>query len=61
MSDANLLLERLQSVLKALERIPRRCAGISQPERFLKQRCWNRQYGCDLYDPDRRRRGVQEH
>ena len=35
MSDANLLLERLQSVLTALERIPRRCAGISQPSDFL--------------------------
>ncbi len=35
MSDANLLVERLQSVLTALERIPRRCAGISQPSDFL--------------------------
>ncbi len=35
MSDANLMLERLQSVLTALERIPRRCAGISQPSDFL--------------------------
>ncbi|MGH9898557.1 MAG: HepT-like ribonuclease domain-containing protein [Pyrinomonadaceae bacterium] len=35
MSDANLLLGRLQSVLTALERIPRRCGGISQPSDFL--------------------------
>jgi len=35
MSDANLLVERLQAVLKALERIPRRCVGISQPGDFL--------------------------
>lgn len=35
MSDASLLLERLQAVLTALERIPRRCAGISQPSDFL--------------------------
>ena len=35
MSDANLLVERLQAVLKALERIPRRCVGISQPSDFL--------------------------
>ena len=35
MSDANLLVERLQTVLTALERIPRRCAGISQPSDFL--------------------------
>lgn len=35
MSDASLLSERLQTVLTALERIPRRCAGISQPSDFL--------------------------
>ena len=35
MSDANLLLERLQTILAALGRIPRRCAGISQPSDFL--------------------------
>jgi uncharacterized protein with HEPN domain len=35
MSDANLLVERLQTVLTALERIPRRCVGISQPSDFL--------------------------
>lgn len=35
MSDASLLSERLQAVLTALERIPRRCAGISQPSDFL--------------------------
>lgn len=35
MSDAGLLFERLQSVLTALERIPRRFAGISQPLDFL--------------------------
>ena len=35
MSDANLLVERLQTVLEALERIPRRCVGISQPSDFL--------------------------
>ena len=35
MCDSGLLLERLQSVLTALERIPRRCAGISQPSDFL--------------------------
>lgn len=35
MSDANLLLERLQTILAALERIPRRCADISQPSDFL--------------------------
>ena len=35
MYDSSLLLERLQSVLTALERIPRRCADISQPSDFL--------------------------
>ena len=35
MSDANLLLERLQTVLTALERIPRRCVEILQPSDFL--------------------------
>ena len=35
MSDANSLLDRMQSVLTALERIPRRFAGISQPSDFL--------------------------
>jgi len=34
MYDPGLLLERLQSVLTALERIPRRCADISQPSDF---------------------------
>ena len=34
MFDSGLLLERLQTVLTALERIPRRCAGISQPSDF---------------------------
>ena len=35
MSDAQLLFERLQTVLAALERIPRRCAAISKPGDFL--------------------------
>lgn len=35
MSDPEMLRERLQSVLTALERIPRRCADISQPSDFL--------------------------
>ena len=35
MYDSGLLLERLQCVLTALERIPRRCSGISQPSDFL--------------------------
>lgn len=35
MYDSGLLLERLQTVLTALERIPRRCADISQPSDFL--------------------------
>jgi len=35
MYDSGLLLERLQAVLTALERIPRRCADISQPSDFL--------------------------
>ena len=35
MSDSGLLRERLQCVLTALERIPRRCADISQPSDFL--------------------------
>ena len=34
MYDSGLLLERLQCVLTALERIPRRCADISQPSDF---------------------------
>ena len=34
MYDSGLLLERLQTVLTALERIPRRCADISQPSDF---------------------------
>lgn len=34
MYDSSLLLERLQTVLMALERIPRRCADISQPSDF---------------------------
>jgi len=35
MYDSGLLLERLQSILAALERIPRRCAAISQPSDFV--------------------------
>ena len=35
MYNSGLLLERLQSVLTALERIPRRCADISQPSDFF--------------------------
>ena len=35
MYDSDLLLERLQCVLTALQRIPRRCADISQPGDFL--------------------------
>ncbi len=35
MYDAGLLLDRLQTVLTALERIPRRYAAISQPSDFL--------------------------
>jgi len=35
MYDSDLLLERLQTVLAALERIPRRSAAISQPSDFL--------------------------
>lgn len=35
MSDNTLLLERLQTVLAALERIPRRCVSIEKPEDFL--------------------------
>lgn len=35
MSDPSLLLERLHAVVAALERIPRRFAGISQPSDFL--------------------------
>jgi hypothetical protein len=34
MHDLELLAERLESVLEALERIPRRFAGISRPEDF---------------------------
>lgn len=34
MYDSGLLLERLQTVLTALERIPRRCADISKPSDF---------------------------
>jgi len=36
MFDSGLLLERLQCVLTALVRIPRRCADISQASDFLK-------------------------
>jgi len=35
MYDPGLLLQRLRCVLTALERIPRRCADISQPSDFL--------------------------
>ena len=35
MSDPSLLLERLQTTLEALERIPRRFAEVSQPSDFL--------------------------
>lgn len=35
MSEPEALLNRLQSVLAALERIPRRFTGISQPSDFL--------------------------
>lgn len=35
MYDSGILVERLQSVLTALERIPRRCAGILQPSDFV--------------------------
>ncbi len=34
MSDSTLLRERLLSILEALERIPRRFAGINRPEDF---------------------------
>ena len=34
MYDSGLLLERLQTILTALERIPRRCADISRPSDF---------------------------
>lgn len=34
MYDAELLVERLKTLLEALERIPRRFAGISTPEDF---------------------------
>ena len=45
MYDSGLLEERLQSVLTALERIPRRCANISQPSDFLAS-----QTGMDRMD-----------
>lgn len=35
MYDSTLLLERLESILSALERIPRRCTDISRPGDFL--------------------------
>lgn len=35
MSDASLVAERLQDMLEALERIPRRFSGISAPEDFF--------------------------
>lgn len=35
MSETNLLVEKLQTILMALERIPRRCAGILQADDFL--------------------------
>lgn len=34
MSDPDLLVERLESILEALERIPRRFATITQPDDF---------------------------
>lgn len=34
MSERALLIERLESILEALERIPRRFAGINSPEAF---------------------------
>lgn len=45
MSDPEVLLSRLQSVLVALERIPRRFTGISQPSDFL-----NSDAGLDRMD-----------
>lgn len=45
MSDQVLLLERLQLVLSALERIPRRFAKINTPADFV-----NSQSGVDLMD-----------
>ncbi len=35
MSDASLVIERLEGVLEALERIPRRFAGITAPDDFF--------------------------
>lgn len=35
MYDRDLLIERLSNVLEALERIPRRCAGIEAPSDFV--------------------------
>lgn len=34
MSDRDLLIDRLTSILEALERIPRRFAGIEEPSDF---------------------------
>ena len=51
-SDPQLLAERLQTVLTALERIPQRFAAISAPADFFVQRKRNRADGCDLHDPD---------
>ena len=45
MSDANLLVERLERALTALERIPRRCADIARPSDFL-----NSDAGIDRMD-----------
>ena len=51
-SDPQLLAERLQTVLTALERIPRRFAAISPPGGFFIQRKRDRTDGCDLHDFD---------
>ena len=45
MSDASLLVERLESTLTALERIPRHCENISQPSDFS-----NSEAGVDRMD-----------
>ena len=45
MFDVNLLVERLKTVLTALERIPRRFAGIIHPSEFL-----NSDAGIDRMD-----------
>jgi len=45
MSERTLLLERLQMVLAALERIPRRFAKIETPDDFVTS-----QTGIDLMD-----------